>query len=191
MRSPRLRSRSTTFTVPSTAGPSSSEVIKSAIDPLCEECLARKSSTATTKAAIEVFMSAAPRPNSLPSRSVGTKGSLFHWSSGPVEERPQWKSDPFVPTEREGVALPLVERAGGDDVGVAHKTDERSGTAAARPEVRDLAAPDRLDLEAQPREALAQQGLAAFVLRGDRAACDQLAREPEGRGCFSRHDAGS
>src|SRR5882672_3446930 len=108
MRSLRLFSSSTTFTVPSTAGPSSSEVIRSAIEPLCEPCLARKSSTATTKAAIEVFMSAAPGP-----------------------------------------------------------------------EIRHVAALNRLDRESQSCEALGQQFLATVVLRGDRAARDQLAREPE------------
>src|SRR6266699_5476333 len=83
MRSPRPFSSSTTFAVPFTAGPSSSEVIRRAIDPLWEGCFATKCSAATTKAAIEVFMSAAPRPKSLPSRSVGAKGSACHRSSGP------------------------------------------------------------------------------------------------------------
>src|SRR5260221_242300 len=90
MRSPRLFSSSTTFEVPSTAGPSSSEVINRAIDPLCEGCFATNCSTATTKAAIEVFMSAAPRPKSFPARSVGTKGSLAHFSSGPVGTTSVW-----------------------------------------------------------------------------------------------------
>ena len=43
-------------------GPSSSEVIKKAIEPLWSGCLATKRSEATTIAANAVFMSALPRP---------------------------------------------------------------------------------------------------------------------------------
>ena len=50
-----------TLTVPLMDGPSSSEVIKKAIEPLCSGWLATKRSAATVKAAIPVFMSAAPR----------------------------------------------------------------------------------------------------------------------------------
>src|SRR5438034_1115687 len=46
MRSPRPFSSSTTFAVPFTAGPSSSEVIRRAIDPLWEGCFATKCSAA-------------------------------------------------------------------------------------------------------------------------------------------------
>ena len=35
-------------------------------------------------------MSDAPRPYSLPSRCVGVKGSLLHWSSGPVGTTSVW-----------------------------------------------------------------------------------------------------
>src|SRR5207237_496913 len=76
--------RSTTRAVPSIDGPSSSEVMRSAIEPPWSGRSATKRSAATTKAAIEDFMSAAPRPKSLPSRMLGTKGSECHSPSGPV-----------------------------------------------------------------------------------------------------------
>src|SRR3954470_1674626 len=43
-----------------------------------------------TKQAIDDFMSAAPRPKSLPSRTVGTKGSECHSESGPVGTTSVW-----------------------------------------------------------------------------------------------------
>jgi len=90
MRSPRASRRSTTFTVPSVATPSSSDVARIAIDPRCDGCAATNPSIATTIAASEVFMSAAPRPNSLPSRSVGANGSDSQRSSGPVGTTSVW-----------------------------------------------------------------------------------------------------
>src|SRR5690554_2181556 len=42
------------------------------------------------KAAIELFMSAAPRPYRKPLRSVGSKGSVSHCSSGPVGTTSVW-----------------------------------------------------------------------------------------------------
>src|SRR5437868_12336168 len=92
-RSPLALSHSTSLTVPSTAGPSSSLVIISAMDPACRGCAATNSSMATTMAAMEVFMSAAPRPYSLPSRCVGAKGSLCHWASGPVGTTSVWPAN--------------------------------------------------------------------------------------------------
>ena len=41
-------------------------------------------------AASALFMSAAPRPKSRPSRTVGLNGSLFHSSSGPVGTTSVW-----------------------------------------------------------------------------------------------------
>src|SRR5450830_620490 len=70
--------------VPSVAGPSSSLVMRKPMEPLWSGWAATNSSTATTIAAIEVFMSDAPRPNSLPSRCVGTNGGDCHLSTGPV-----------------------------------------------------------------------------------------------------------
>ena len=81
---PLFFSHSTTFTVPSFAGPSSSLVISSAMlccgfGFVCKNC-----SIEVTNAAIEAFISAAPRPYSKPSRMVGSNGSLAHFSTGPV-----------------------------------------------------------------------------------------------------------
>ena len=78
------------MTVPSVAGPSSSLVIRKAIEPVCPGVAAMNSSQATTMAAIEVFMSAAPRPYSLPSRCVGMKGCERHCSTGPVGTTSVW-----------------------------------------------------------------------------------------------------
>src|SRR5437868_6343958 len=75
------------------AGPSSSLVIRKAIEPLWSAWAATNSSQATTKAAIEVFMSAAPRPYSLPSRWVGLKGSERHCSTGPVGTTSVWPAN--------------------------------------------------------------------------------------------------
>ena len=52
--------------------------------PWWSGCSATKRSQAVTKQAILVFMSAAPRPYNLPSRSVGSNGSESHFSTGPV-----------------------------------------------------------------------------------------------------------
>ncbi len=60
--SPRAASCSTTTLVPSTEGPSSSLVSRKASAMAGSGVAARNSSTATTKAAMEVFMSLAPRP---------------------------------------------------------------------------------------------------------------------------------
>ena len=51
--------------------------------PLWFGCLPINDSVATTMAARLDFMSAAPRPNKKPSRSVGTNGSLSQCSRGP------------------------------------------------------------------------------------------------------------
>src|SRR5262249_21442729 len=90
MVSPRLLMRSTMRAVPSTDGPSSSEVMRNAIEPECRGLSSRNISAATTKAAREDFMSAAPRPYRRPSRSVGTKGSECHSESGPVGTTSVW-----------------------------------------------------------------------------------------------------
>ena len=76
-------SASTTLTVPSVAGPSSSEVKSRAIEPRCAAFSLTNCSAATTNAATELFMSAAPRPYSVPLRIVGLNGSDDHLSSGP------------------------------------------------------------------------------------------------------------
>ncbi len=55
-----------------------------------------------TKAAIEVFMSEAPRPYSTPSRMVGVKGSETHCSSGPLGTTSVWPAKHTT-----GASLPL------------------------------------------------------------------------------------
>src|SRR6185437_2359782 len=90
MVSPRRLSSSTTRTVPSTEGPSSSDVMRSATDPRWSGFARTKSAAAVTKAATEVFMSAAPRPKSFSSRIVGMNGSERHFSRGPVGTTSVW-----------------------------------------------------------------------------------------------------
>src|SRR5262245_21492990 len=70
--------------------PSSSDVMSRAREPACFGFSWTKASAAITNAAIEDFMSAAPRPYSLPSRMVGTKGSECHSDSGPVGTTSVW-----------------------------------------------------------------------------------------------------
>lgn len=87
---------STTFTVPSTEGPSSSLVSKKAIENRGWASCRKNSSVATTMAAKEVFMSLAPRPNNLPSRWLGVKGSVVHLSKGPVGTTSVWPANTKV-----------------------------------------------------------------------------------------------
>ena len=118
MRSPRLFSSSTTFTVPSTAGPSSSEVISSAIDPLWR---------------------GVPGEKVLDRHDEGGDRGLHVGGAAPEELA-------FALGGNEGVAVPLVERPGGHDVGVARRSTgagERSPRRAQR--FGHLAALDRLD----------------------------------------------
>ena len=75
---------STTFTVPSVAGPSSSLVIRKPTEPLISLPSAKNSSQAQIMAAMLLFMSAAPRPVRISPSMVGWKGSLRHCSTGPV-----------------------------------------------------------------------------------------------------------
>ena len=94
--SPRWRNASTTTTVPSTAGPSSSLVSRKAMPSGESGFVERNSSAATTIAASEVFMSAAPRPYRRPSRWAGVNGWLRHWSSGPVGTTSVWPANAMV-----------------------------------------------------------------------------------------------
>ncbi len=117
----------------------------------------RNSSTATTKAAIEVFMSPAPRPYSLPSRWVGMNGSLVHCSSGPVGTTSVWPANTTV-------SAPAAGRAPGPQVG---------DPKVARP------AFDGFADEAQRRQPLAEQCLAAAssgVTEGREISCSASCR---------------
>ena len=75
MLSPRARNASTTAAVPCSASPSSSDVSSIAIDPGWSGLVAAIRPAAVTIAATDPFMSAAPRPNSRPSRTTPAKGS--------------------------------------------------------------------------------------------------------------------
>ena len=84
-RSPRAARRSTTALVPWWAGPSSSLVMRKAMAPLCSGWSATKRSTATIIDARLPFMSAAPRPQSMPWSSIrASKGWCCQACSGPV-----------------------------------------------------------------------------------------------------------
>jgi hypothetical protein len=77
----------------------------------------------------------------------------------------------------EGVAVPLFERAAGDDVGVAGQTEQRAAAAAARPEVADRAALDELAAEADGFQAAGDDRQATGVVGGQRATGDELLGE--------------
>ena len=93
---PRCASTRTTCCVPCSDGPSSSLVSSKATVPGWPGWAATNSSAATVMQATAVFMSAAPRPKSRPSRCVGTKGSLCQCSSGPVGTTSVWPASTRV-----------------------------------------------------------------------------------------------
>ncbi len=149
----RALSASTTRTVPSTASPSSSEVSSRASEfssrarensALVARRPIRRSS-ATTQAAIELFMSAAPRPYRWPSR-IG---------------------------RFEGRRRPFFQRSGGHHIGVPGKADQSPGRAASRPEIRDAADINTLDAESQRRQPVGNQVETAGIVRRHRRAGDQ------------------
>ena len=107
---------------------------------------------AVTMAAREVFMSAAPRPYSRPSRSVGTNGSDSHWSSGPV-------GTTSVCPAKQTSGAPVPRRA------QRFVTPLLSSGSSRKPSAL---------------QSLAEHGLAAGVLRRHRAARDQRARKFKG-----------
>ena len=73
----------------------------------------------------------------------------------------------------EGRRGPLLQRAGGDDVGMPGEADQASRRAASRPEIRDAAGIDALDGEAQRHQPGGDQVEAASVFGRDRGSCDQ------------------
>ena len=77
----------------------------------------------------------------------------------------------------ERIAVPPIERARRDDVGVAREADDRAGRAAPCPEVVDVAVTVVRDREARGLEALREQLLAAVVGGRDGPAGDEVARE--------------
>ena len=100
---------SITFTVPSCAGPSSSLVIRNAILPLCFGFCLMNLSQAVTMQAIELFISAVPRPYKRPSSIVGSKGGCFQFSSGPVGTTSVWpakaKRGPSLPRRAQRLSV--------------------------------------------------------------------------------------
>ena len=106
-------------------------------------------------------MSAAPRPYSQPSRSVGTNGSDCHCG----------------------------ERAGRHDVGVAGEADERARRSPAHHPFVTEFDDERLGAKAERGKARCHQLLAARVVGRERAALDQRARQRE-RVAERRCDAG-
>ncbi len=104
------------------------------------------------KAAIELFMSEAPRPKRSPPCIVGVKGSECHWSSGPVGTTSVWPAN----------------------------TSTGAAAAAPQPEVGHAVAGDGLGSEAQGGQPRGDQRLAAAIVRRDGPSGDQLAGEFEG-----------
>ena len=86
---------------------------------------------------MEPFMSAAPRPYSMPSRMVGVNGSLCHLSTGPVGTTSVWPAK------------------------------QTSGVAAPRPQIVHLAVAHHLQFEADFFQALADDVQAAVILWGE------------------------
>ena len=101
----RASSVSTTLTVPLCAGPSSSAVIKKAMEPLWSGCFSTKRSTAMIIEANEPFMSAAPRPCNMPSMILGSNGGLSQFASGPVGTTSVWPAKQI-----RGLASPLRDQ---------------------------------------------------------------------------------
>ncbi len=86
----------------------------------------------------------------------------------------------------EGIGVPLVERPRRHHVGVPGEDHQRPRRAAADPQVRDLAAADRLRNESQRGEPVDDHLLAALVGGRDRRPREQRAGQVE---CGVRHRA--
>ena len=80
----------------------------------------------------------------------------------------------------EGIAVPLLDRAGRHHVGMAGEAHQRARRAAARPQVVDAAHADFFADEAERLEHSDQQVEAAGVFGRDRRAGDQLFGEFQG-----------
>ena len=80
----------------------------------------------------------------------------------------------------EGIALPFLERAGGDHIGMSGETQHRAALAARRPEIVDVAIAQVFDLEAGRRQPPRHDFLAALVGRGDGVAREEIEREIDG-----------
>ncbi len=92
----------------------------------------------------------------------------------------------------EGIGLPLLERPGGHDIGVAGEANHGRAAAAPCPQIVHRAEAHRFDAEAERLQAGSQDLLAASVIGGDGAAADQRFGERQGgAGCgIVRHGPG-
>jgi hypothetical protein len=70
--------------------------------------------------------------------------------------------------------VPLVEWAGGYDVGVAGKAEQRAGAATACPQIGDRTAIDVFAGKTDAFEALGDDRHATAIFRCDRTAGNQL-----------------
>ena len=98
--SPSACSAATTALVPSTATPSSSPVISSDSEPLTSPASSAPAAAAM-KAAMALFMSAAPRPISTPSSMRASNGSTRQAPASPTGTTSVWPAK-----QRLGRALP-------------------------------------------------------------------------------------
>src|SRR3984885_9343387 len=80
----------------------------------------------------------------------------------------------------ERIAVPLLERPGRHDVGVAGEAKERRAGPAPRPEVVDVAEPQVLHAKAERRETLAHERLTAVVDGTHRGSRHEVAGEGQG-----------
>ena len=80
----------------------------------------------------------------------------------------------------ERIALPLFERAGGHDVGMAGEAQHRAALAARGPEVVDVAVAQVFDLETGRGEAARHDFLATLVGGRDGVAREEIEREIDG-----------
>src|SRR4029079_14902089 len=84
------------------------------------------------------------------------------------------------------IGMPLVQRTGGNDVGVPRKNHQRCAAAATCPQIIDVAETQVFDRETEFVQALREYLLATRVVWCNRNACDQLAREIQRGGCRRR-----
>jgi hypothetical protein len=80
----------------------------------------------------------------------------------------------------ERIAFPLLDRSGGNDVGVSGKNEQRLRPAAARPQIADTVGIDALEREAERREMLRDEIEAARIFGRHGRSRDERAREIEG-----------
>jgi hypothetical protein len=143
--SPRASSRSMTALVPSFAGPSSSLVMRKAIEP-ARAGMAGQVLLAGhhhgREAGLHVGRAAAPQ------LAVALGGN-------------------------EGLRAPGLHRAGRHHVGVAREAEQGTLAPQPRPEIIDLADAHALDAKTQRLEPPDHQFLAVGVIRGDGGARDQ------------------